>query len=140
MKRSFVFISLFFFIPATLFAQQTNKKDTLSSKIDTRITVAEMMAKLPGLKGEQYALGMTHGTMDLLIYAPKEKDLQTPHDKDEVYIVVTGTGIFFDGKQRYTFKQGDVLFVPAKTEHRFENFSKDFVTWVVFYGKEGGEK
>ena len=24
--------------------------------------------------------------------------------------------------------------------HRFENFGKDFVTWVVFYGPTGGEK
>jgi hypothetical protein len=25
-------------------------------------------------------------------------------------------------------------------EHRFENFSHDFVTWVVFYGPQVGEK
>jgi len=24
-------------------------------------------------------------------------------------------------------------------EHRFEKFSDDFATWVIFYGKEGGE-
>jgi len=32
------------------------------------------------------------------------------------------------------------LFVPAGIEHRFENFTSDFATWVIFYGKEGGEK
>lgn len=31
------------------------------------------------------------------------------------------------------------LFVPAGTEHHFENFSDDFATWVMFYGKLGGE-
>jgi hypothetical protein len=28
---------------------------------------------------------------------------------------------------------------PAGAVHRFENFSNDFVTWVVFYGPQGGE-
>jgi hypothetical protein len=28
---------------------------------------------------------------------------------------------------------------PYKVEHRFENFSDDFGTWVFFYGPEGGE-
>jgi len=24
-------------------------------------------------------------------------------------------------------------------DHRFENFTDDFATWVIFYGEEGGE-
>lgn len=31
------------------------------------------------------------------------------------------------------------MFVPAGMTHRFEDFSADFVTWVVFWGPEGGE-
>ncbi len=34
---------------------------------------------------------------------------------------------------------GDFLFVPAGVEHRFENFTSDFATWVFFYGPVGGE-
>jgi mannose-6-phosphate isomerase-like protein (cupin superfamily) len=44
-----------------------------------------------------------------------------------------------NGDARFRFGPGDVLFVPAGVEHRFEDFSDDFVTWVVFYGPEGGE-
>jgi mannose-6-phosphate isomerase-like protein (cupin superfamily) len=127
------------FISTTLSAQQTQKQDTLQSMSDTKITVTEMLAKLPGPKGERYATGMKHGTMEVFIYAPKGNDPQTPHSRDEVYIVFSGSGIFFDGNQRYSFKAGDVLFVPANTEHKFEEFTDDFVTWVVFYGKVGGE-
>lgn len=122
------------------FAGQADKNDSLPTKFGTRITVAEMMARLPNLKGDWFELGMHHGTLDVLLYAPKEKDPQTPHLQDEVYVVVSGSGIFFDGKNRYPFGKGDVLFVPAKTEHKFEKFSKDFATWVIFYGPEGGEK
>jgi uncharacterized protein YjlB len=34
---------------------------------------------------------------------------------------------------------GDVLFVPARMEHRFEAMSGDFAVWVMFYGPAGGE-
>jgi hypothetical protein len=32
-----------------------------------------------------------------------------------------------------------VLFVSAGVVHRFEDFSDDLETWVVFYGTKGGE-
>lgn len=133
-------IKLFLIIiacPALSYAQN-QVSDTV--KVDTRIALADMLAKLPGPNGERYERGMKKGTMEVLIYAPKGTDPQTPHDRDEVYVVMKGSGTFFDGKQRYPFKSGDVLFVPAHTEHRFEKFTKDFVTWVIFYGPIGGEK
>ena len=34
---------------------------------------------------------------------------------------------------------GDLLFVPARVPHRFDNFTDDLVVWVIFYGPEGGE-
>jgi mannose-6-phosphate isomerase-like protein (cupin superfamily) len=46
----------------------------------------------------------------------------------------------FDLTRRETFGPGDFLFAPAGVEHRFEDFSKDFATWVLFYGPEGGEQ
>ena len=38
------------------------------------------------------------------------------------------------------FGPGDLIFVPAGAEHRFEDFSDDLETWVAFYGPEGGER
>ncbi|MGI9545863.1 MAG: cupin domain-containing protein [Flavobacteriaceae bacterium] len=80
-----------------------------------------------------------HGTLSLEIYKPDKVDLQQPHDRDEVYIIISGTGDFLNGEERVSFKAGDFLFVPALREHRFENFSDDFATWVLFYGPQGGE-
>jgi mannose-6-phosphate isomerase-like protein (cupin superfamily) len=73
------------------------------------------------------------------LYAPVERDPQTPHTRDEVYFVVSGSGDFVVAGERATFNPGDALFVAAGVEHRFENFTADFTTWVVFYGPSGGE-
>ncbi|WP_298928321.1 cupin domain-containing protein [uncultured Allomuricauda sp.] len=80
-----------------------------------------------------------HGTLAVEIYKPERIDLQQPHSRDEVYVVVSGTGEFMNDGERTTFSPGDFLFVPAGVEHRFENFTDDFSTWVIFYGPEGGE-
>jgi len=65
---------------------------------------------------------------------------QGPHDRDELYVVASGSGTFVRGAERVAFGQGDALFVPAGVEHRFEEFSDDFGTWLVFYGPPGGER
>ncbi|KAG1654415.1 hypothetical protein GQR58_025050 [Nymphon striatum] len=81
-----------------------------------------------------------HGSLSVEVYKPNKVDLQQPHTKDEVYIIISGSGEFLNDGKRTTFKVGDFLFVPAGIEHRFENFTEDFSTWVLFYGPEGGEK
>lgn len=81
-----------------------------------------------------------HGTLSVEIYKPNKVDKQQPHNRDEVYIVISGSGYFLKGTERMPFGPGDFLFVPAHMDHRFEDFSTDFATWVLFYGEEGGEK
>ncbi len=103
-----------------------------------RITVDEA-EKLPIPDGQRSAAVMAHGTMLAKLYAPRGKDEQTPHTQDEIYVVVSGSGMFVNGPERHPFTAGDMLFVPAGVEHRFEEFSDDFAVWVVFYGPEGGE-
>ena len=82
---------------------------------------------------------MEHGSMSFEIYAPDNVDRQSPHRQDELYIVISGHGMFFLEGQRRAFTAGDAIFVPAGMEHRFEDFSDDFKTWVIFYGPDGGE-
>lgn len=81
----------------------------------------------------------THGSMSVEIYKPYQADLQNPHDRDEVYIIVTGSGLFKKGEEYFRFGPNDFLFVPAGIDHRFIDFTEDFMTWVIFYGPPGGE-
>ena len=103
-----------------------------------KIDIKEALLKLQE-SGEKFSTVFEHGTLSVEVYKPDKVDLQTPHDRDEVYIVVSGSGEFINGDERVSFNPGDFLFVPAYREHRFENFTEDFVTWVIFYGPEGGE-
>ena len=93
-----------------------------------------------GQDGQRFFVGMGHGSMTVELYKPLGHDPQTPHSQDELYFVVSGSGTFFKGGERRPFAPGDVIFVEAGIEHRFEDFSDDFATWVVFWGPQGGER
>lgn len=80
-----------------------------------------------------------HGTLAVEMYTPQGVDPQTPHERDEVYIVARGTGLFFDGTTRRPVEPGTFIFVAAGQVHRFEEFSANFAVWVFFYGPHGGE-
>ena len=110
-----------------------------------KATIAALLNKIPGKAsaewpmGEPFALAFAHGSMSVEIYTPKATDIQTPHDQDELYFIHSGQGELVIAGERHSFAPGMVFFVAAHVEHRFENFSDDFIAWVVFWGPKGGE-
>ena len=104
-----------------------------------KLTAEDLLPQLPTPEGKHFVVGMTHGTMSIELYKPDKIDPQMPHEQDELYVILRGSGTFFVNGERMLFKANDVLFVPAGVEHRFENFTADFETWVIFYGQKGGE-
>lgn len=111
---------------------------TAASKMKPVTPLAEARAA-PIPAGRRSALLLSHGSLEVRFYAPRGSDPQTPHSRDEVYVVVAGRGRFFLDGERSPFAPGDLLFAPAGAEHRFEDFTDDLEVWVMFYGPEGGE-
>ncbi len=105
---------------------------------ECKITVSDALSQLK-TSDKPFKELFKHGSLSVEIYKPEKVDLQTPHTRDEIYVVTAGEGTFFLDGERMSFQTGDFLFVPAGIEHRFEGFSDDFSTWVFFYGPEGGE-
>jgi mannose-6-phosphate isomerase-like protein (cupin superfamily) len=111
-----------------------------------KASAKELLQLLPGPRtakwpdGERFIEAFSHGSLTVELYAPVGRDLQSPHERDEVYFVISGSGDFTVAGRRSRCAAGDALFVAAGVEHRFENFTSDFSTWVVFYGPAGGEQ
>jgi mannose-6-phosphate isomerase-like protein (cupin superfamily) len=111
-----------------------------------KVSIAQALTRLPAAPTDIYPQGapfvtmLAGGTMSVEVFAPNGVDLQQPHTQDELYFIQRGTGQIVINGQRFEAAAGDAFFVAAGVAHRFENFSDDFVTWVVFYGPQGGEK
>jgi mannose-6-phosphate isomerase-like protein (cupin superfamily) len=111
-----------------------------------KVSIAQALKRLPASPTGKYPQGapfvtmMAGGTMSVEVFAPKGEDLQQPHAQDELYFIQCGKGELVLNGQRFEAAAGDAFYVAAGAQHRFENFSHDFVTWVVFYGPQVGEK
>jgi mannose-6-phosphate isomerase-like protein (cupin superfamily) len=62
---------------------------------------------------------------------PGEKDLQQPHSVDEIYYVIEGFAyIEIEGISK-AIKEKDIIFIPAKSRHRFYGNNQDLVVLYV---------
>ena len=100
---------------------------------------ADARARIPGPAGEHAVGVMERGSLKVKLSMPSPPNVQNPHDQDEVYVIKQGRGVLVHDGKRDSFEAGDVMFVAAGTEHRFEDFTEDLAVWVVFYGPCGGE-
>ncbi len=69
-----------------------------------------------------------------VLVAP-EADRQQPHEFDEVYLVLEGTGVLEVEGRTAELREGQALFVPAGAEHRFTAY-EHLSLLVVFNGTE----
>jgi mannose-6-phosphate isomerase-like protein (cupin superfamily) len=104
-----------------------------SARPSFHLTPAQGLARMPGPARDRYDVLLRHGPVEVGFYAPRGTDDQAPHDRDEAYVVVSGTGWFVNGPARHRFSPGDLLFVPKGVVHRFEEFTGDLAVWVLFW-------
>ena len=64
------------------------------------------------------------------------KDLQGPHDEDEVYYVLSGRARLRVGESEQDVRPGSILYVGATSEHSFFEIEED-ITLLVFFGSGG---
>jgi len=74
--------------------------------------------------GGGYEIVHTSPGLELGVYvlvAP-EADRQQPHEDDEVYVVLDGSGALELEGETIALERGQALFVPAGAEHRFVGY------------------
>jgi mannose-6-phosphate isomerase-like protein (cupin superfamily) len=83
--------------------------------------------------GGGYELVHSSPGLELGVYVlvSPEPDRQQPHDDDEVYVVLEGTGILEVEGEQATLVEGDAVFVPAGADHRFSAYESLSVLVVV---------
>jgi mannose-6-phosphate isomerase-like protein (cupin superfamily) len=60
------------------------------------------------------------------------EDTQSPHDEDEIYVVLTGRAFITINGTDYPAARGDTIFVAKHVEHRFHTIEEDLRLLVVF--------
>jgi mannose-6-phosphate isomerase-like protein (cupin superfamily) len=72
-----------------------------------------------------------------VLVAP-EPDRQQPHEDDEVYVVLEGTGVLEVEGQQAAVKEGSAVFVEAGADHRFTAY--EHLCVLVIFERRPAEK
>jgi mannose-6-phosphate isomerase-like protein (cupin superfamily) len=95
---------------------------------DTRDAVERLRAAGGGYEIVHSSPGLELGVYVLV--AP-EPDRQQPHEDDEVYVVLDGSGTLEIEGERIDLREGQAVFVSAGADHRFVGYEQ-LAVLVVF--------
>ena len=90
-------------------------------------------------RGGGYEVVHSSAGLEIGVYvlvAP-EPDRQQPHDEDEVYVVLEGSGVLEVEDTATPLTEGMALFVAAGAEHRFTAYEQ-LALLVIFNGPHSG--
>jgi mannose-6-phosphate isomerase-like protein (cupin superfamily) len=84
--------------------------------------------------GRPYLEFLRSQTFELGLYelAAGSEDMQTPHDEDEIYVVLSGHGRFVVDGDDVAVGPGSILFVEKHAVHRFHSIDEDLSIVVAF--------
>jgi mannose-6-phosphate isomerase-like protein (cupin superfamily) len=72
-----------------------------------------------------------------VLVAP-EPDRQQPHEDDELYVVLEGTGVLEVKGDQVAVREGSAVFVEAHAEHRFTAY--EHLSVLVIFERKSAEK
>ena len=92
---------------------------TAAHPFDIQAVKGRLQAARGGYEIVHESAGLELGVYVLV--AP-EPDRQQPHDDDEVYVVLEGSGMLDVEGRSLELREGHAVFVPAGAEHRFSGY------------------
>jgi len=107
-------------------------REPRDSSATFHLTPEDASRRLPGPAGERFVELWQDAGASVELYAPRGRDLQTPHARGEFYVGARGSATLRCAGSELPCEAGDLIFVPAGTAHHFVDHTDDFAVWVVF--------
>jgi mannose-6-phosphate isomerase-like protein (cupin superfamily) len=93
--------------------------------VDAPIDIAEAKERLAAGAGGYEIVHRSPGLeLGVYVLVAPEPDRQQPHEDDEVYVVLEGSGTLEVEGERVELREGHAVFVPAGAEHRFVGYER----------------
>ena len=87
--------------------------------------VAEVQQRLEAGTGGYEIVHRSPGLeIGVYVLVAPEPDHQSPHEDDEVYVVLEGRGVLTVEDEQIPVEKGKAVFVPAGAEHRFTGYER----------------
>lgn len=84
--------------------------------------IEAVQQRLSGSGGYEVVHSSPGLELGVYVLVAPEPDRQQPHEDDEVYIVLEGSGVLDVEGKKVELREGHALYVPAHAEHRFSGY------------------
>ncbi|MBD0291245.1 MAG: cupin domain-containing protein [Thermoleophilia bacterium] len=100
-----------------------------------RLAFAEARRRLERASGGYEVVHESPGLeIGVYVLVAPEPDRQQPHEDDEIYVPLSGSGVLEVEGDRVPVREGEAIFVEAGAEHRFTAY-ESLSTFVIFARK-----
>lgn len=72
----------------------------------------------------------------VLVLNPGEEDIQTPHESDEIYYIISGDGYLKINTKDYPVSKDRIFFVGKHVKHYFHGHKKELKVLYFFGGSD----
>lgn len=101
----------------------------------SHVSTTELVEKLDA--GERHYLDvLDEESMSVEIARFPNPAPKHPHREDELYYIISGSGMVHVGDERYEVGAGDLVYVEQGMEHDFFDIEEEITALVVFAGAE----
>lgn len=97
----------------------------------SHISTTKLLEKLDR-HDTHYVEVLTEDLMSVELAQYPNPEPKQPHTEDELYVVLSGSGMAAVGDETYAIEEGDVVFVKQGVEHDFFDIEDEMTALIVF--------
>jgi mannose-1-phosphate guanylyltransferase len=97
----------------------------------THVSTTELIEQLEQ-EHTNYVEVLSEDSLSVELARYPNPEPKTPHKTDELYFIISGSGMVYVGNERYAVDEGDVVYVEQGVEHDFFDIDDEITALVVF--------
>jgi len=101
----------------------------------THISTTELLDQLEQ-ESTNYLEVLSKDALSVELARYPNPEPKTPHKTDELYFIISGSGMVHVEDERYAVDEGDVVYVEQGAEHDFFDIADEITALVVFASSE----
>lgn len=97
----------------------------------SHVSTADLIERLEQ-EDTDYVEVLTEDSLSVELAQYPNPEPKTPHKTDELYFIISGSGMVQVGDERYAVDEGDVVYVKQGVEHDFFDIDDEITALVIF--------
>jgi len=97
----------------------------------SHVSTADLIERLEQ-EDTDYVEVLTEDSLSVELAQYPNPEPKTPHKTDELYFIISGSGMVQVGNEQYAVDQSDVVYVKQGVEHDFFDIDDEITALVIF--------